>query len=350
MSQPVPWVPPVLYGAVLSGGVYYDAVGPGLAAATAAFAGLLTGLILLDLRPPALPATVVFVARILVLCGVSAVDASGLSRVLFVLVPFLGYFAYGPVVAAALGTGCVTAVAAAFTLFVPQWWTRAEYISDLLMFALGVVLATSMAAVAVRERTARERVAELSAAAERNRIAREIHDSLGHHLTALGVQLETALAFGDLDPPRAAQAVTNARWSAGQALEEVRTSVRTLADGPLDLGGALEELVRRLDGGPRRVTLTVSGEERRPLLVLYRAAQEGLANACRHSAATEIGLSVLYDDRGACLRVTDDGRGFETAGEGFGLRALRERVALADGTVDIVTSPAGTVVKVDVPW
>src|SRR5690349_2784621 len=107
MSQPVPWVPPVLYGAVLGGGVYYAAVGPGLGAATAGFAGLLAVLVLLDLRPSPLPPTAVFAARILLLCAVTAVDPSGLSRVLFVLVPFLGYFAYGRTVAIALGAGCV---------------------------------------------------------------------------------------------------------------------------------------------------------------------------------------------------------------------------------------------------
>ncbi|AZM89903.1 hypothetical protein GCM10017750_33990 [Streptomyces racemochromogenes] len=107
----------------------------------------------------------------------------------------------------------------------PDWAVRAEYISDLLMFALGVVLALATAAVAVRERQARGRledtlaqVAQLSAARERNRLAREIHDSLGHHLTAIGFQLEKAEAFASLDPAASAQAVSHARWSAGGLL------------------------------------------------------------------------------------------------------------------------------------
>lgn len=351
MSQPVPWVPPVLYGAVLAGGVYYAAIGPGLTARTAAFAALLAAATVLDLRLTAeLPAVTGFAVRVVLLCAVVALDVSGLARVLFVLVPFLGYFAFGRRVAVWLGAACVAAVAGGFTAAVPGWWTRAEYISDLLMFALGVVLATSMAAVAVRERQARERVAELSAARERNRMAREIHDSLGHHLTAVGVQLETAEAFAPLDPERSAAAVANARWSAARALEEVRTSVRALEDGPVHLGEALADLVRRLDGGPRHITLTVSGEERRPLLVLYRAAQEGLANACRHSGATEIALTLAYGDHGAGLRVSDNGRGLDGAPEGFGLRGLRERVSLAGGTLDLAGSGEGTVLKVDVPW
>ena len=356
MSHPVPWVPPVLYGAVLAGGLYYAAIGPGLGWRSAAFAAVLTALVLWELRPRTgtagtRAAVAVLAARAAAFGAVAALDTSGLSRVLFVLVPFLGYFAFGRRTAIWLGAGCVCAVAVAFTVAVDSWWTRIAYISDLLMFALGVVLATTMAAVAVRERQARERVAELSAARERNRLAREIHDSLGHHLTAIGVQLETAEAFGVLDPERSAKAVANARWSASQALHEVRSSVRALGDGgDAEFGGALEELVARLDGDDRRVTLTVTGTNRRPPLVLYRAAQEALANACRHARASRIGVYVSYDEQGARLRVDDDGRGFDGAPEGFGLRGLRERVRAAGGTVEIATSASGTTLEVAVPW
>ncbi|MEV6109759.1 sensor histidine kinase [Streptomyces sp. NPDC051940] len=355
MSHPVPWVPPVLYGAVLAGGLYYAGIGPGLTARSAAFAALLAALVLGELRaaPPAgtRAAAAALAARTAAYAGVAALDVSGLSRVLFVLVPFLGYFAFGRRAACWLGAGSVLALAAVFTAAVDSWWTRAAYISDLLMFALGVVLATTMAAVAVRERQARDRIAELSAARERNRLAREIHDSLGHHLTAIGVQLETAEAFAPLDPDRSARAVADARWSAGQALQEVRSSVRALGSGgDAEPGAELAELVARLDGEARRVTLTVTGTGHRPPLVLYRAAQEALANACRHAHASRIAVHVSYDEQGARLRVADDGRGFGGAAEGFGLRGLRERVRAAGGTVDIATSASGTTLDVAVPW
>ncbi|MFF0374078.1 sensor histidine kinase [Actinoplanes missouriensis] len=359
MTQPVTWIPPVLYGSVLAGGVYYSAVGPGFTWRTAGFAGLLVALTVLDTRRRPIPPVPLLVLRILLLVAVTALDPSGLSRVLFVLVPFLAYFAFGRTAALVLGAGCVAAVAGAFTLWVPGWQVRAEYISDLLMFALGTVLAIAMAAVATGEQRARlqlagtlEQVADLSAAHERNRLAREIHDSLGHHLTAIGVQLEKAEAFASLDRATSAQAVANARWSADRALVEVRTSVRALASetGPVELSQSLADLVHRLDGAAGRVTLTVTGRERRPLLVLYRAAQEGLTNACRHSGAAHIGLSVAYDDRGASLTVSDDGRGFDPDGEGFGLSGLRERVRLAGGAVAVDSSPAGTRLTVEVPW
>ncbi|WP_119726871.1 sensor histidine kinase [Thermomonospora amylolytica] len=355
MVRPVPWVPPVLYGAVLAGGVYYAAIGPGLGTRTAGYAALLCALIVLDARERRVPPGLLLAVRVVLFGAVAGLDVSGLSRVLFVLVPFLGYFAFGPAVAVALGAACVAVLVGAFTLTVPDWQVRAEYISDLLMFALGVVLSVTMAAVAVREQRARsrleatlEQIAELSAARERNRLAREIHDSLGHHLTAIGIQLEKAEAFTALDPAGAAQAVSSARWSAGRALEEVRTSVRALdAQGT---SAALADLVRALDDGERRITLSISGTERRPLHVLYRAAQEGLTNACRHADATEIRVAVRYDERGAELRVTDDGRGFGDGREGFGLKGLRERVRQAAGTMAVESSPAGTELRVNVPW
>ncbi|RAY13702.1 sensor histidine kinase [Actinomadura craniellae] len=355
MVRPVPWVPPVLYGAVLAGGVYYAAIGPGPGVRTAGYAALLLALIALDARERRVPPGPLLAVRVALFCAVTALDVSGLSRVLFVLVPFLGYFAFGPAVAVALGVACVAVLVGAFTLAVPDWQVRAEYISDLLMFALGVVLSITMAAVAVREQRARarleatlEQVAELSAARERNRLAREIHDGLGHHLTAIGIQLEKAEAFAALDPAGAAQAVSSARWSAGRALDDVRTSVRAL--DARSTSAALADLVRALDGGERRITLDISGTERRPLHVLYRAAQEGLTNACRHADATEIRVAVRYDERGAELRVTDDGRGFGAGGEGFGLRGLRERVRQAAGTMAVEPSPAGTELRVRVPW
>lgn len=361
MPRPVPWIPTVLYGAVLLGGAYYSAIGPGPDGRTAGFATVLGLLVALDLRERDIAPRSVFAVRTGLLCAVAALDVSGLSRILFVLVPFLGYFAFGPTAAIALGAGCVVLLAGAFTLWLPHWQVEAAYISDLLMFALGVVLALAMAAVAVREQRARTRlegtlaqVAELSAARERNRLAREIHDSLGHHLTAIGIQLEKAEAFAVLDPDGSARAVSSARWSAGRALDEVRASVRTLGpeseSEPPGLSRALADLVHHLDGGGRRISLDMSGTERRPLLVLYRAVQEGLTNACRHSGATEIDVAVSYDDRGARLRLADNGTGFDGSAEGFGLAGLRERVRLADGTVDIDTSASGTVLTVGVPW
>jgi signal transduction histidine kinase len=375
VARPVPWVAPVLYLAVLAGGLYYGVVGdePQRAAAAAAFTGGLALLLALEfaerrrypLRTPARPAIVFLAARAALFVLVTAGDAAGLSRALFVLVPFTAYFAFGRTAAIALGVACAGLLTGWFAVTVPGWYADDEYVSDLLMFGLGLALAISMAAVAVGEQAARvrqaayaERVAELSADRERTRLAREIHDSLGHHLTAIAIQLEKARAFRVRDPGTADQAVADAQWSADRALDEVRQSVRALRDAaePFSLSAALTDLVRHIDGNRLTVTLDMTGAETgyavASLTALYRAAQEGLTNAYRHAHAAHAAISVSYGESSARLVVTDDGRGLPgpATSAGFGLRGMRERIELIGGHTEIESEPgAGTVITVTVP-
>ncbi|MGI3229593.1 sensor histidine kinase [Streptomyces sp. GTA36] len=151
------------------------------------------------------------------------------------LLPFTAYFAFGRTTALALGALCLAGLLTLYVLTAPGWYRDLEHVSDLLMLTVGLVLALSMAAVAVGEQRARReledyaaQVAELSAATERNRLARDIHDSLGHHLTAMSVQLEMASDFRALDPDAAQRALNEARRSVKLALGDVRQSVRAL--------------------------------------------------------------------------------------------------------------------------
>ena len=368
---PVRWVAPLLYGAVLVGGLYYAAAGlgggPGPSGwRTAGFVAAIGVLFALEAAVRSRPAS--RVPALLVRCGlivaVVLLDASGLSQVLFVLLPFTAYFTFGRTTAVALGALCLAGLLTSYVLTAPGWYRDLERVSDLLMLAVGLVLALSMAAVAVGEQRARlelqeyaARVAELSAAAERNRLARDIHDSLGHHLTAMSVQLEMASDFRALDPDAAQRALTEARQSVRLALGDVRQSVRALRDEAVRpaLSAALAGLAR--DGGaPPLVTVEVSGDEdgygTAELTALYRAAQEGATNARRHALASRVTVVVRLAGDTARLEVTDDGRGFApaTAATGFGLVGMRERVQLVAGRVEIDSDPgAGTRLTVTVP-
>ncbi|MFI9332975.1 sensor histidine kinase [Kitasatospora sp. NPDC052868] len=386
----------MLYTAVLAGGSYQAAVSdrPVHWAQTAGFAAGLALLLLLELverrrfarGTPAGPAAALLAARVVLFSAVAVLDGSGLSRALFVLVPFTACLAFGRRAGLLAGAGCVALLVGGYAVWVPRWWVQAAYVSDLLMFALALALALSMATVAVREQHGRTRlegilaeleqsheqlsdyalrVAELSTAGERNRVAREIHDSLGHHLTAIAIQLEKAEAFRERDPLAAAKAVSDARWSAGRALTEVRESVSALRGArPFSLTRALADLVRHLEDDRLTVTLDISGDESgydaASLTALYRAAQEALTNAHRHGRATRIEVTAAYGVSAARLVVTDNGRGFDTTpaarpnGTGFGIRGMRERVELLGGRVDIEDRPAtrpatGAVVTVTVP-
>ncbi|MGW4059997.1 sensor histidine kinase [Amycolatopsis sp. NPDC004747] len=349
VTRIVPWVSGAVYGIVLVAGLYsaVAGLGPANGVRLAGFAAGVGALFVLDTverRVARLPAAFL-VARLVLFFAVAALDGSGLSRALFVLVPFAAYLTFGRTAGLVLGGLCLAVLVGGLAVWVPGWYRDTGAVSDVLMFATGLVLALAMADVAVRERRAAARVAELSAAAERNRLARDIHDSLGHHLTAVSIQLEKAAAFAGRDPGVAGQALADARRSVGYALEDVRTSVGTLRGGR-SLAGALAEL---------GVAIEVHGEEPdlgpATVTTLYRAAQEAVTNARRHGRADQVRVSVTF---GAATRlvVTDNGRGFDTgaARSGFGLLGLRERAALVGGTVSVDSEPgAGTRVTVTVP-
>ncbi|AZQ39261.1 sensor histidine kinase [Streptomyces cyaneochromogenes] len=368
---PVRWVSPLLYGVVLVGGLYSAAVGLDsrlgpTAWRTAGFVIAIGALFALEAaghrRPDA--RVPLLLARCALIGAVVLLDVSGLSQVLFVLVPFTAYFAFGRTAALALGALCPAGLLTAFLLTVPGWYRDQERVADLLMLCVGLVLAISMAAVAVGEQRARleleayaARVAELSAATERNRLARDIHDSLGHHLTAMSVQLEMASDFQTLDPDAAQRALNEARRSVRLALGDVRQSVRALRDEATrpTLAAALAALAQDGAAGPR-VTVEVSGDEDGygavELTALYRAAQEAVTNARRHARASQVTVVVRLAGGAARLEVTDDGRGFapDAAVAGFGLLGMRERVHLVAGSVEVDSSPgAGTQVTVTVP-
>ncbi|WP_198351829.1 sensor histidine kinase [Streptomyces typhae] len=410
---PVPWVSPLLYGAVLAGGLYYAVAGidPGREPSLWRLAGFTAGLVGLfaveslarrvtttrrrrpapvmspgpergagappTAQPPPAGAaspphtrdrharhTWLLLARCALIAAVVALDVSGLAQVLFVLLPFTAYFVFGRGVALTLGALCVVGLLAGYVLTAPGWYRDLERVSDLLMLCVGLILALSMAAVAVGEQRARRaleeyaaRVAELSAAAERNRLARDIHDSLGHHLTAVSVQLEIASEFRALEPEAARRAVDEARESVKRALGDVRRSVRALRDEPprTSLAAAFADLARGGEARPR-VTVEVDGVDggygTAELTALYRAAQEGLTNARRHARASRVTVSVRLAEHAARLVVSDDGCGFapEEGTAGFGLLGMRERVHLVGGSVRIDSGPgAGTRLTVTVP-
>ncbi|WP_432843509.1 sensor histidine kinase [Dactylosporangium sp. CA-092794] len=346
-ARPVQWVPFLLCAAVLAAGL---AARPPLAQAAGFAAGVL-GLAGVEWLDRHRPRRVLLAARLALLLVVAAFDRSGLTGALFIVVPFGAYFTFGRRVALALGLGGAAALAGYYALI------GGEHRSDLLMYAVGLVLALSMAAVAVGELHARTEleaamrdVAGLSAAQERNRLARDIHDSLGHHLTAITVQLEKAEAFRDRDAAAAHRAIADARWSARRALEEVRDSVRALRDAPL----SLHDLARHAADERMRISLAVDGDEEAldpPVrMAVYRAAQEALTNARRHGAAGAVSIVADFRAGAASLVVADDGVGLaEPHRDGFGLQGMRERVRLLGGTVSVANADRGVTVTVRIP-
>ncbi|HEX6482985.1 MAG TPA: sensor histidine kinase [Ktedonobacteraceae bacterium] len=192
-------------------------------------------------------------------------------------------------------------------------------------------------------------VEELSTVRERNRIAREIHDTLGHALTLLSVQLETATQLEARSDPRLHEELREARQVAKACLTDVRHSVEALRPDEAS-AGTLQEQLRKLvaefETTCRETRITLDLEEAtHPLnpdlcLTLYRCAQEALTNIRKHAHATKVllRLSTACGEAGRVeLTVLDNGQGCEPSHEqqasGFGLRGMGERVALLDGTL-----------------
>lgn len=247
--------------------------------------------------------------------------------------------------------------------WVPAWphWLR-----NIAQATAAVVFVVVYVGVAQREREARQRtealsaeVAQLAAANERNRMAREIHDTLGHYLTVIHVQLEAARAVVGRDPDRGMLAVTRAQALAKDGLTAVRQSVKALredarVEGVAEQIASLVDSVRderfsatfRTSGKPRPVTAAIA-------LALHRTTLEALTNVRKHADAANVEIDLAFRDHGRVqLRVHDDGKGAaeETGRTGFGLTGIRERAEQLQGRATYRTAPGeGFTLYVELP-
>lgn len=233
-------------------------------------------------------------------------------------------------------------------------------------FLAGLIFVVVFTQLAVDEEKARKeierlmgQVEELTVTRERNRLAREIHDGLGHYLTTIYMQVQAAKAVMPTNPARSQEMLEKAQSLAQEALLDVRQSVSALRLHP-DEERPLPEMIKRLtengseeEGG--KIVFELIGQERllspQANWTLYRAAQEGINNARKHAQAGEVRVVLDYSlPNEVHLVVRDDGVGAEELSGGFGLLGLRERVHLLNGSLEIETSPGeGLTMNVGVP-
>jgi signal transduction histidine kinase len=272
--------------------------------------------------------------------------------------------------------GIVASYVVAVRSFTPTWsdvWTNVP------IFLAGLVFIVVFTQVAVGEEKARKqverllielqetnrqlseyslKVEELAVVEERNRMAREIHDGLGHYLTTVNVQIQAALATFEKKPARAREMLTKAILLSQEALSDVRNSVATLR-APMDENLPLDEIIRNVLKGCECETLETNfillGAERavspQARFTLFRTAQEAVNNVQKHSQAANIWVTLDFrTDKKTKLMIKDDGIGSENFDGGFGLLGLRERARLVNGELNINTSPgAGFEIELVVP-
>lgn len=195
-------------------------------------------------------------------------------------------------------------------------------------------------------------VEQLSTSRERNRLARELHDTLAHSLSALTVQLEAISALWDVDLPAARRMLARADETTRSGLTEARRSLYALRATPLEEYGlslALRELAElaarrgdlRLDLAISEANVGLSSEQEQGI---YRIAQEALENVVRHARASQVRLSLCGDDSALTFTVEDDGVGFaaddfDGAHSHFGIRGMYERALVAGGALQVVSAP-----------
>ena len=186
---------------------------------------------------------------------------------------------------------------------------------------------------------------ELAATQERNRLARDIHDNLGHYLTIVNVQIEAAKVTCESDPARALDALDKAQDMARKGLNSVRESVAALRVSPVEnrpLEDAIAELVDESCTTGITTEFHLVGDSRpvesKSALALYRAAQEGLTNVRKHAQASHADVTLDFSQPDHIrLSILDDGAGASDTSRGFGLMGIRERVQLLDGEFKVET-------------
>jgi signal transduction histidine kinase len=187
-------------------------------------------------------------------------------------------------------------------------------------------------------RATRALLAESSRLTERMRISRELHDLLGHHLTALSLNLEVAT---HLSEGRVQDHVRQAQSLAKLLLSDVREAVSQLRDDDaIDLTEALNALIDGVPSLDVRLELPEHfyvGDPTRAQ-VLLRCAQEIITNAVRHAGARTLWIALVRENGGIAIRARDDGRGADQVNLGNGLRGMRERLAQFGGKLEVETA------------
>ena len=249
-----------------------------------------------------------------------------------------------------------------------------DIVSSLVEAALCIILIWIIVKVVMREYKSQQQLAiareqlrqyalkaeDRATVCERNRIAREIHDSVGHVLTAQTIQLNNAIAFWQVDPDKSYQFIAESKELVATALKEIRHSINTLRSDPIEgkslyqaIALLFREFSHRTQINPDyRISLKSSVTEEIKLTI-YRTIQESLTNIARHSQATKVKVELQSSPHHLYLSIEDNGKGFnpEQNTTGFGIQGMKERVTAVSGNLKISSSLGyGCIIIIQIPF
>jgi len=202
---------------------------------------------------------------------------------------------------------------------------------------------------------------QLAVSQERNRLARELHDTLAHSLSGVTVQLEAVQALWDVQPQGARQMLDQALEATQSGLTEARRALGSLRASPLDDLGLSLAITDMAKSTAARANLRLELDAQNHLEKLapeveqcvYRVAQEAIANVARHAEATSLSVSLRHDARVLTLTIADDGHGFDLAQVNearYGLQGLRERAEMVGALLQVDSGmKIGTTIQLVVP-
>ncbi|MEM8534650.1 MAG: sensor histidine kinase [Chloroflexota bacterium] len=257
---------------------------------------------------------------------------------------------------------------------IPRFYSRAVLIMGIQTISLlivGYMISALMSRLRLQQRLLEEANArlrdhastqiELTISHERNRMARELHDTLAHTLSGLVVQLQTIKAYRDIEPATSQKLLDDALVATRDGLQETRGALKALRATPLqDLGLPLalrqfaEEAAARANLD-LRLAITEPLPSFAPEIghALYRVAQEAIMNVVYHADATTLSVHVTATAQGIQLTVVDDGSGFDadsTPPNHWGIEGMHERAQLVDGYLCITSKAGGgTTIQLTVP-
>jgi NarL family two-component system sensor histidine kinase LiaS len=269
----------------------------------------------------------------------------------------------------ALTVGTLTGVVISFNLtqrlsritLAAEAWSRGDFTAtarDTAGDELGQ-LARDLNRMAERLQTLLATRQELAVVEERNRLARELHDTVKQHVFASALLVRAARKQVDRDPETAKRHLQEAEELAGEMQQELITLIRALRPAAIEDRGLVSVVTEYAGDWAERTGITVDlriqGERVTKVEVeetLYRVLQEALANVARHSGSAKAEIRLSWQENQVCLSVWDEGRGFDPltgAGKGLGLVSMRERVEALGGGVSISSSPGDTRIEARVP-
>lgn len=227
-----------------------------------------------------------------------------------------------------------------------QSWARNNLESAMVQF-LALLIASMLGHALGRLDEALARESEFARRDEREQLAGELHDSVGHNLLATSIQLRNAQALWGTDADEAQRSIELASRAVDDALVDTRIAVDSVRsrNERFSLAAALPELIERSVTPSLTVELTLDGPvdtvEQLTQITLYRVAQEALTNAVRHSDASSIAVSHSAGPAEIVLVVSDNGRGFDVDADAahLGLRGLEERLQRIGGRLEVDASP-----------